>query len=227
MRDYDLVILGGGSAAFAAASRATELGAVVAVCEEWVIGGTCLNRGCIPSKSLLRASEIFYYSQSQPFKGIEIPKGRVDFAKVIDEKDELVRELRQEKYFNVLEYNKKIHYYKGSASFLSKGKVKAGDTVLKGRKFLIATGASPQTVPFKGIEGVEFLNSTTALDLRELPESMIILGGRFVAVEMAQQLQQQGEEVAFLGLIDTGTPQRNAGASGVPAGKRRPCRDAR
>jgi len=198
MRDYDLVILGGGSAAFAAASRATELGAVVAVCEEWVIGGTCLNRGCIPSKSLLRASEIFYYSQSQPFKGIEIPKGRVDFAKVIDEKDELVRELRQEKYFNVLEYNKKIHYYKGSASFLSKGKVKAGDTVLKGRKFLIATGASPQTVPFKGIEGVEFLNSTTALDLRELPESMIILGGRFVAVEMAQIFSRFGTRVTIL-----------------------------
>jgi len=198
MKEYDLVILGGGSAAFAAALRATELGAVVAVCEERVIGGTCLNRGCIPSKSLLRAAELFYYSQSQPFKGIEIPRGKVDFAKVIDEKDALVKELRQEKYLNVLEYNKNIHYYAGSASFLSRDEVQAGDNILKGRKFLIATGASPQAVPFKGIERVEYLNSTTALDLRELPASMIVLGGRFVAVEMAQIFSRFGTKVTIL-----------------------------
>ena len=71
MTRSDLVMLGGGSAAFAAALKATELGAEVAICEEWVSGGTCLNRGCIPSKNLLRVSEVFYYSRHQPFKGIE------------------------------------------------------------------------------------------------------------------------------------------------------------
>lgn len=81
MKRYDLVIIGGGSAAFAAALKAAELGAEIAICEERVIGGTCLNRGCIPSKSLLKASEVFYYSRNHPFKGIEIPKGKVDFAK--------------------------------------------------------------------------------------------------------------------------------------------------
>jgi mercuric reductase len=198
MKVYDLVILGGGSAAFAAALRATELGAIVAVCEERVIGGTCLNRGCIPSKSLLRAAEVFYYSRSQPFRGIEIPHGKVDLAEVIDEKDALVKELRKEKYLNVLEYNKNIHYYAGSASFLSSGEVQVKNDVLRGRKFLIATGASPQIVPFKGIERVEYLNSTTALDLRELPASMIIIGGRFVAVEMAQIFSRFGTKVTIL-----------------------------
>ncbi|HLB05938.1 MAG TPA: FAD-dependent oxidoreductase, partial [Thermodesulfobacteriota bacterium] len=198
MTQYDLAILGGGSAAFAAAIKATDLGAEVAVCEEWVIGGTCLNRGCIPSKNLLKASEVFYYSHHQPFKGIEIPAGSVDFARVIEQKDDLVRELRKEKYLNILRENKKIHYYEGSASFISADQVRLGDRVLKGDKFIIATGASPQVIPFKGIERIDFLNSTTALDLKKLPASMIILGGRLVAVEMAQIYAHFGTRVTIL-----------------------------
>lgn len=196
--DFDLIILGGGSAAFAAALKATELGAEVAVCEKGVIGGTCINRGCIPSKNLLRASEVFYYSHRQPFEGIDIPKGKVDFAKVIEQKDELVEGLRQEKYWNILKDNKKIHYFEGMASFLSKNEVKVGEQVLKGTKFVIATGVSPQVVPFKGIDRVDFLNSTTAMDLKELPASMIVLGGRFVAVETAQIFAHFGTKVTIL-----------------------------
>lgn len=198
MKRYDLVILGGGSAAFAAALKATELGAEVAVCEEWVIGGTCLNRGCIPSKSLLKASEIYYYSHNQSFEGIKIPKGSVNFSKVIEEKNTLVRELRREKYLNILRDNKKIHYHEGSASFISAKEVKVGNAVLAGSKFVIATGASPYVAPFKGIENADFLNSTTALDLKTLPASMIILGGRFVAVEMAQIFGHFGVKVTIL-----------------------------
>lgn len=194
----DIVIIGGGSAAFAASLKAAELGAEVAICEEWVIGGTCLNRGCIPSKTLLKASEVFYYSHNQPFKGIEIPKAKVDFAKVIEQKDELVKELREEKYLSILRENKKIQYFKGSAAFISKNEVKAGEQVLEGERFIIATGASPQAAPFKGMEAVDFLNSTTALDLKKLPSSMIILGGRFVAVEMAQIFSHFGIKVAIL-----------------------------
>src|SRR3989337_4262321 len=197
-KEFDLVILGGGSAAFAAAIKAAELGAEVSVCEEWVIGGTCLNRGCIPSKNLLKASEVFYYSHHQPFKGIEIPAGSVDFARVIEQKDDLVRELREEKYLNILRENKKIHYYEGSASFISDKKIGIGGQVLKSEKFIIATGASPQVIPFKGIEKVDFLNSTMALDLKKLPASMIILGGRFVAVEMAQIYAHFGSKMTIL-----------------------------
>jgi len=197
-KEFDLIILGGGSAAFSAAIKATELGAEVAICEEWVIGGTCLNRGCIPSKNLLKASEVFYYSHHQPFKGIEIPEGKLDFAEVINQKDELVQDLRKEKYLNILRENRKIHYMEGKASFQSEDSVKVGDSILKGKRFLIATGASPQVIPFKGIENVDYLTSTTALDLKRLPSSMVILGGRFVAVEMAQIFSHFGTKVTIL-----------------------------
>lgn len=195
---FDIVIIGGGSAAFSAAIKATELGAEVAVCEKGVIGGTCLNRGCIPSKSLLNASELFYYSVRQPFQGIEIPKGKVDLAKLIAQKDDLVHSLRQEKYLNILSGNKKIHYFSGTASFISENEVKVGDQILFGERFIVATGATPQIIPFKGIEKAVFLNSTTALDLKELPSSMIIIGGRFVAVEMAQIFAHFGTKVTIL-----------------------------
>lgn len=197
-KKFELVILGGGSAAFAAALKATELGFEVAVCEEGVIGGTCLNRGCIPSKSLLKASEVFYYSHIQPFRGVVIPKGRVNFKEVIEQKDELVHSLRQEKYLNTLIANKKIHYFKGKAAFISRDEVKVNDQILIGDKFIIATGAAPQVIPFKGIKEIDFLNSITALDLKELPASMIIIGGRFVAVEMAQIFAHFGVEVTIL-----------------------------
>ncbi len=196
--DFDLVIIGGGSAAFSAALMATEKGAEVAVCEKGVIGGTCLNRGCIPSKNLLRASEVFYYSRRNPFDGIDIPEGRVDFARVIAQKDALVRELRKEKYLDILRENEKIRYFEGEASFVAKGKVRVGKDVLGARKFIVATGARPQVIPFRGIDRVDFLNSTTALDLKELPSSMIILGGRFVAVEMAQIFARFGTKVTIL-----------------------------
>lgn len=198
MKRYDLVILGGGSAAFAAAIKGTELGAEVAICEEWVIGGTCLNRGCIPSKNLLKAGEVFYYFHHQPFKGIEIPKGRLDLSRLIEQKDELLRELREEKYMSILRANKRIHYFDGKASFVSGDGVRVGDKILKGERFIIATGASPQVIPFKGIERVDFLNSTTALDLKTLPSSMVILGGRFVAIELAQIFSHFGTKVTIL-----------------------------
>jgi mercuric reductase len=198
MERYDIVILGGGSAGFAAALKASELGAEVAICEEWVIGGTCLNRGCIPSKNLLKASEVLYYAHHQAFRGIEIPKGKINLAEVIKQKDELVQELRQEKYLNILRDNRKIHYFEGKASFLSRDEVSVGGHLLKGEKFIIATGARPQVIPFHGIEKIDYLNSTTALNLKVLPASMIILGGRFVAVEMAQIFSHFGTKVIIL-----------------------------
>lgn len=195
---FGIVILGGGSAAFAAALKATESGVDVAICEENVIGGTCLNRGCIPSKSLLKASEVFYYSVRQPFQGIEIPKGKVDLAKLIEQKDDLVQSLREGKYLNIMHSNKKIHYFKGTASFISENEIKVEDRILFAERFIIATGAAPQIIPFKGIENVDFLNSTTALDLKKLPSSIVIIGGRFVAVEMAQIFAHLGTKVTIL-----------------------------
>jgi len=196
--EFNLIIIGGGSAAFAAAIKATELGAMVAIVEEGVIGGTCLNRGCIPTKNLLRASEIYYYSKKNHFQGINLQPRPLDFKRIIEQKDELVKELRKVKYLDILKSNPAIKFIKGRAEFLSDKEIKIGKDILKAEKFIIATGASPSILHVEGLDRVEYLTSTEALDLKKLPESMIILGGRFVALEFAQMYSHFGTKVTVL-----------------------------
>ncbi|MDP2662323.1 MAG: FAD-dependent oxidoreductase, partial [Dehalococcoidia bacterium] len=115
--DYDLAIVGSGSAAFAAAIRAREAGARVAMVERGALGGTCVNIGCVPSKTLLRAGELFFQAGHQPFAGIETRNGAVDLAALVAQKDELVRQLRREKYEELAsEYDWEI--VRGEASFV-------------------------------------------------------------------------------------------------------------
>lgn len=114
-RSFDVVILGSGSAAFAAAIKATELGARVALTEAGTVGGTCVNVGCIPSKTLIRAAELSYASAHTAYRGLRVPQGRVDFAALVRQKDRLVRRLRQHKYLEVAEGNDKITLLKGRA----------------------------------------------------------------------------------------------------------------
>ncbi|MEK6590913.1 MAG: FAD-dependent oxidoreductase, partial [Nitrospinota bacterium] len=205
---FNIIIIGGGSAAFASAIKATELGAKVAIVEEGVIGGTCLNRGCIPSKNLLRAGEIYYYSKDTPFTGIHFQSRALNFTMLIEQKDKLLRELRKSKYLDILKENPDIKFIKGRAEFLSNKEinpalmhmcgVKVGKDILRADKFIIATGASPSILPIEGLDRVEYLTSTEALDLKRLPESMIVLGGRFVALEFAQMYSHFGTKVTVL-----------------------------
>lgn len=207
MAEFNIIIIGGGSAAFAAAIKATELKAKVAIVEQDIIGGTCLNRGCIPTKNLLRAGEIYYGSVKHDFAGINLKSKKLNFARLIEQKDRLVKDLRKSKYFDILKANPNIKFIKGRAEFLSDKEVKlvpagskqgVGKDILKAEKFIIATGASPSILPIDGIENIEYLTSTEALNLKRLPESMIILGGRFVALEFAQMYSHFGTNVTIL-----------------------------
>ncbi|MBI3398919.1 MAG: mercury(II) reductase [Deltaproteobacteria bacterium] len=195
---FNLIILGGGSAAFASAIKATELGARVAIVEEGVIGGTCLNRGCIPTKNLLRAGEIYYGSGKHNFAGINLKSKRLNFSALIEQKDKLVKDLRKAKYLDILKANPNIKFIKGRGEFLSDKEIKVGKDILKTEKFIIATGASPSILPIEGLDKVEYLTSTEALDLKKVPKSMIILGGRFVALEFAQMYSHFGTKVTVL-----------------------------
>jgi len=196
--EFNLITIGGGSAAFAAAIKAAELGATVAIVEEGVIGGTCLNKGCIPTKNLLRAGEIYYGSGKHDFAGINLKSKRLNFSALIEQKDKLVKELRKSKYLDILKSNPAIKFIKGRAEFLSDKEVKVGKDILKAEQFIIATGASPSILPIDGLDKVEYLTSTEALDLKKLPKSMLILGGRFVALEFAQMYNHFGTKVAVL-----------------------------
>jgi len=183
---FDLVILGSGSAAFAAALKATDHGAKIAMVERGTIGGTCVNVGCVPSKNLLRAGELRYYDSNRDFPGIKPGRTTIEFKKVMEQKDQIVRGLRKEKYSDVLRSLPSAKLFRGNARFVSKRQVRVDGINIEGGKFIIATGSSPRILPIQGIDRVEYVTNVEALSLNDKPESMLVVGGRALALEFAQ-----------------------------------------
>ena len=196
--DFDLLIIGAGSAGFAAAIKGTDLGFKVAMIGDGDIGGTCVNIGCVPSKTLIRAAEAWHNAGHHPFEGVDTQQVSLDWDAVRKQKDGLVTEMRQSKYEDVLAAYPEITYIEGYAQFTEDGKVRVGDKLYKANRYLIVTGGHPRMIPFPGIEEAEPLNSTTLMDLEELPKSLIILGGRAIALELGQTMARLGVDVLIL-----------------------------
>lgn len=204
---YDLIVIGTGAAGMGAAIKAAELGYTCALIEADTIGGTCVNVGCVPSKTLLRAAEAYHHAGHHAFSGVYTKAEGIDWEAVIAEKDRLVETLRQQKYLNVIDAYPQITLIRGEAALQADGKVRVDGQVFHGRKIVVATGAKPRILPLKGIESVEVLTSTTAMALKQLPHSMIVLGGRFVALEQAQMFARFGTQVTLLQRSDRLIPE--------------------
>lgn len=196
---YDLAIIGNGSAAFSAAITAAELGAQVAVVGDGTIGGTCVNVGCVPSKAMIRATEAVYHANaaSSKFAGVEASGKVVDWAALVEQKDELVTSLREAKYADVLPSYNNIAYIEGRAK-LADGGVEVDGKIIVANKVIIATGTRPSVPAIVGMSDVPYLTSTTALQLKELPKSLLVLGGGYIGAELAQMLARAGVAVTLI-----------------------------
>ncbi len=195
---FDLVIVGSGSAAFGAALKASEHDAKIAMIEKGTIGGTCVNVGCVPSKNLLRAGELRYYDSNRDFPGIRPGRTTLEFRRVMEQKDQIVKGLRKEKYSDVLKSLPSAKLFHGKARFASRTRVKVDGINVDGRKFVVATGSSPRIPPIQGIDKVDYLTNVEALSLRDKPNSMVILGGRALGLEFAQMYSHMGTQVTVL-----------------------------
>ncbi len=198
---YDLMILGAGSAGFAAAIKGAELGKRVALVGSGIIGGTCVNVGCIPSKTLIRAVETLHGAGQARFRGVHTVPGRISWPEVIAHKDELVNEMRQEKYIDVLSAYPEISYIEGRARLTGGNGVEVDGRAYAPGKIVVATGAQPWAPPIPGLAEAGYLDSTSALELRELPKSMIVLGGNAVGLELAQTYARAGTYVTVLEVL--------------------------
>ncbi len=198
MGELDLLVVGAGSAGFAAAIRGAELGATVAMVERGALGGTCVNVGCVPSKTLIRAAETKRRAERSPFNGIEPRLEAFDFRRVIAQKATLVRELQQAKYWDVLAAYPTIRLIRGSARFRSDGTVEVDGDPIAARKVIVATGASPWAPPIPGLDSLEYLTSTTLMELEALPASLVAMGGGAVGLELAQAFARFGTKVTVV-----------------------------
>lgn len=205
-RRPDIVVLGGGSAGFAASIHAAELGARVTLIEGAAVGGTCVNVGCVPSKTLLRAAEAQHRAGHHPFAGVRTTAQPPDFPIVIAQKDALVAALRQDKYWDVLAAYSNVTLRQGHGLVNRNLSVAVAGDVLKPGRLIVTTGASPWAPPIAGLGEAGYLTSTEALALTKLPASMIMIGGSAVGLEIAQLYARFGTRVTVLEAMGTIVP---------------------
>ncbi|MCZ6592019.1 MAG: mercury(II) reductase [Alphaproteobacteria bacterium] len=213
----DLAIIGAGSAGFSAAITAAELGAKVALVGHGTIGGTCVNVGCVPSKTLIRAADALHQARhASRFAGISAEAVLSSWPDLVAQKDELVAEMRQAKYADLLPEYTNVSYVPGVARLVDGGVAVNGDT-LQAPKIIVATGAAPALPAIPGIEQVPYLTSTTALDLDTLPKSLLVIGGGYIGVELAQMFARAGAAITIVcrsHLLPHGEPEISEALTG-------------
>ncbi|WP_344783528.1 mercury(II) reductase [Microbacterium kribbense] len=203
----DLVVIGSGGAAFSAAIRARALGRSVVMVERGTVGGTCVNTGCVPSKALIAAAAARHGAADagRRHPGISAAAGPVDLRALVEGTQDLVDRMRSEKYVDIAaSYGWPIRHreasFTGTADAPAVQLVGADGSVevIAARHYLIATGASPVIPEIPGLAQAGYLTSATAMELATVPESLLIIGGGFVAVEQAQLFARLGSKVTML-----------------------------
>ncbi len=209
--EFDFLVVGGGSAGFAAAIQAADLGARVAMVEGATLGGTCVNVGCVPSKTLIRAAEAHHRRVHHGFRGIPTTDGQPDWPTVRAQKDALVAELRQTKYWSVLQAYLSITLFQERATFVSGREVRlASGRTLTAGKIVVTTGSSPWAAPIPGLADAGYLDSASAMALERLPQSLVVIGGSAVGLELAQMFARLGVRVTVLEALPRVVPAEDA-----------------
>ncbi len=207
---FQAVVIGGGPGGYVCAIRLAQLGLKTACIESrGSLGGTCLNVGCIPSKSLLNLSEEFHNAQSLSNKGIEIGEVKLNLSKMMKNKDKAVTILTKGVEF-LLKKNK-VTYFKGTGSFKSKNDIAIKDndnkeTIIQTENTIIATGSVPVSLPGIEIDEKVIVSSTGALKLEQVPKKMVVVGGGYIGLEMGSVWSRLGSEVHVVEFLDHITP---------------------
>jgi mercuric reductase len=195
---YDMIILGSGTSAFAAARKASSLGARVLMVEQSRLGGTCVNWGCVPSKTLIHHASEYAVAARLAAAAGDAPPRVPDGRWLLESKERAVKNVRQEHYQSALDDDPLIDIMHGRGRFLSPHSLQVGDEILTAERFLVATGGYPRGLALPGLEEAGYLNSYSALNLTRPPASLLILGGGVIAVEMGQMFARFGTRVTII-----------------------------
>jgi len=200
----DIIIIGGGPGGYVSAIQAAQLGAHVTIIEKENLGGTCVNKGCIPTKVLVHSAGVLRDIQHSTDFGINVSDCSVDFAAVQARKNKIVKQSRDG--VSYLMRKNKIHVIKGKASLIEPKKVRVTDNgkseTLEADNIIIATGSQAGSINVEGLNHEAVLTSDEVLNLESLPESIVIIGGGVIGLEFAQVLQRFGVSVTVIEMMD-------------------------
>ena len=196
MADFDLVVLGGGSGGYAASLRAAQLGLTVALIEKDKLGGTCLHRGCIPTKALLHAGEIADSARHAGDFGVKAEFHSMDMLAVNAYKDGVITKLH--KGLQGLVKSRNITYVEGQGKLVSKNTVEVNGQKYVGKNVILATGSYPKSLPGLAIDGKVIVTSEEAMSFTHVPKSVIVLGGGVIGCEFASVWKSFGADVTII-----------------------------
>lgn len=196
--NYDIIVVGGGPAGYMSAVRAAQLGARVALLEKSELGGICLNKGCIPSKTYLKTAQMIDQIHSYEERGIKLESQNfsIDMERVLMEKDQTVEKLRLG--IGQLLKSHGIDLYYGEARVGRDKEIYLEDLQLKGQKIIVATGSKPKKLDLPGSDSQRILDSSQLLDLKQIPEDLIIIGAGPISLEMATIFSSFGSKVTIV-----------------------------
>lgn len=197
---FDIVVIGGGPGGYTAAAKAASLGGQVALVEKAKLGGTCLNQGCIPTKTLLKSTEVLETVKKSKDFGIEVGSPQVSLVKLLERKQTVIKRLNTGVEF--LMKNNKVTVLAGTGKITGANEVTVdtaeGQRVLQAKKIIIATGSQPASLPGLEVDGEKIINSNQALELAKIPAHLLIIGGGAIGVEFASIFNKLGSKVTLV-----------------------------
>jgi pyruvate/2-oxoglutarate dehydrogenase complex dihydrolipoamide dehydrogenase (E3) component len=197
MPKYDAIVIGSGQAGTPLSQKLADHGWSVALVEKEHLGGTCINTGCTPTKTMIASSQVAHYARNAPKWGVNTRDVNVDLPKIVARKDQVVAQWRASLEQKARE-RKNLHLYRGHAQFLDAHRVRVGEEVLEGERIFINTGTRPNVPNLPGLDQVDYLTNATIMELRVLPEHLLVLGGGYIGVEFGQMFRRFGSQVTIL-----------------------------
>jgi pyruvate/2-oxoglutarate dehydrogenase complex dihydrolipoamide dehydrogenase (E3) component len=194
---YDAIIVGSGQGGNPLAYRLADLGWTVALVEEKNLGGTCINVGCTPTKTMVHRAQVAHYARNGARWGVNAANVSVDLAKIVVQKDEVVLSFRTGQQKQV-DKRSNLHLYRGHARFVAPHQLKVGEDLLESEKIFIDTGARPNIPPIPGLSDVPYLTNESLMQLTTVPEHLVILGGGYIGLEFGQMFRRFGSRVTIV-----------------------------
>lgn len=213
MERYDAVVIGGGMSGLPLALRAARYGRVAFV-ERELLGGTCLNRGCIPTKTMIASAKVASQVRRAGEFGVNAGEATVDLATVVERKDAIVEDLRAGSY-RAVERSSDLEFFPAHGRFVARRRLEVGDVQLEGDRIFLNTGTRDARPPIEGLDQVPYLTSRSILDLREIPAHLVVVGGGFIGCEFAQMFRRFGAHVTLIQRSERLLPAEEPAVSAV------------
>jgi pyruvate/2-oxoglutarate dehydrogenase complex dihydrolipoamide dehydrogenase (E3) component len=194
---YDAIIIGSGQAGNPLSFRLADLGWSVALVEEKHLGGTCINVGCTPTKTMVHRAQVAHYARNAARWGVNVSGVAVDLAKIVAQKDEVVLSFRGGQQRRV-EERKNLRLYRSRARFVGPHQVQVGEEIIESEKIFINTGGRPGIPAIPGLREVPFLTNESIMQLATIPEHLLILGGGYIGLEFGQMFRRYGSRVTII-----------------------------